>query len=137
VSNVQLPAGFDLLNFDKTELTGVSFDGLDVVRATIKFGNNVLYSNSLIYQEFVCSFVHDNSDLSRVHWGIKRIDNDEAEVQSTEVRAFLADNFNEPGVIISKKTRDIPVLVKNDVELAVPVSLSHHDKFLSYSFVTL
>ena len=137
VSDVELPAGFDLLNFDKVLLTGIGFDELDSIRAMVKFGDSILYSNSLIYREFICSFVHDTKDFSQVHWGIKRIDNDAAEVQSTEVRAFLADNFDEPGVIISKKKRDIPVLLINGIELAVPVSLSHHDKFISYCFVIL
>jgi len=134
VSEIQIPLGFNLQNFDSSQLTGIDFDGLNAILSTIKFGDHIFYSNSLIYRVFVASVVNNTEDFSQTHWGIKRIDSDDIEIQSAEVRAFLADNLPDKNIVISKNPRDIPVLLKDDLELSIPISLSHHEYYIAYSF---
>jgi phosphopantetheinyl transferase (holo-ACP synthase) len=134
VNGIQIPPGFNLLNFDAIELTGTGFNGVNAIKSTVKFGDYILYSNSLIYQKFVATTVNETEDFSRTHWGIKRIDSEETDIQSAEVRAFLSNNLTDKNVIIGKTPLGIPVLMKDNLELPIPVSLSHHEYYIAYSF---
>jgi len=134
VNEIQIPPGFNLPGFDDVELTGIGFDGLNTIRSTIKFGDHIFYSNSLIYKEFIVSVVNSNQDFSQTHWGIKRIDSNETDIQSAEVRAFLIDNLPDKNIIISKNSKGIPILLKDKQELSIPISLSHHEYYIAYSF---
>ena len=134
VREVQIPSKFNLLNFNTAELKGTGFGGLNSIRATIKFGDYILYSNSLIYQEFVATVVNNNEDFGKTHWGIKRIESDDIEIQSVGVRAFLTKNLPDKNIIISKNPQGIPVLLKDDLELSIPISFSHHEYYVAYSF---
>jgi phosphopantetheinyl transferase (holo-ACP synthase) len=134
VNGIQIPPGFNLLNFDAIELTGTGFNGVNAIKSTVKFGDYILYSNSLIYQEFVATTVNETEDFSRTHWGIKRIDSEETDIQSAEVRAFLSNNLTDKNVIIGKTPLGIPVLMKDNLELPIPISLSHHEYYIAYSF---
>lgn len=134
VGDMQIPSGFDLLNFDRDELTYTGFDGINPIKSTVKFGKYILYSNSLIYQGFIASFVNDTEDFSEISWGIKRIDSDDIKIQSAEVRTFLIGNLPDKNITVSKNSRGIPVLLKDDVELPAPISLSHHEYYVAYSF---
>jgi phosphopantetheinyl transferase (holo-ACP synthase) len=133
-SEVKIPFGFTLPGFDAIDLTGIGFDDVQTINATVEFGDHILYSSSLIYQEFIATVVNDTPDFSHTYWGIKRIDNDETEVQSTEIRSFLIDNLPDKNIIISKNPRGIPILLKDNLELPIPVSLSHHEYYIAYSF---
>lgn len=134
VIEIQVPPGFKLLNFEGDKLTGIGFAGLNAIKSAIKFGDHLLYSNSLIHQQFISSVVNDTDDFNRVSWGIKRIDSNEIDVQSAEVRAFLIESLPDKHVIFSKNPQDIPVLLKDNSELPTPVSLSHHEYYIAYSF---
>jgi phosphopantetheinyl transferase (holo-ACP synthase) len=134
VSEIQIPFGFNLTNFETIELTGIGFNGSQTIRSTVKFGDHVLYSNSLIYQEFISTIVCGTKDFSEIHWGIKQIDSEEIAIQSAEVRAFLIDNLNDNNIIINKNPLGIPVILKDNIELRIPVSLSHHEYYIAYSF---
>jgi hypothetical protein len=134
VRDVQIPFRFNLQNFDGSQLTGIDFDGLNAIKSIVEFGDHVLYSNSLFYQEFVASVVNSTEDFSQTHWGIKRIDNDEIAIQSAEVRTFLIDNLADKNVIVSKNIQGVPVLLKDKQELSIPISLSHHEYYVAYSF---
>ena len=134
VSEIQIPFGFTLPGFEAIKLTGIGFNGIQTIRSTVKFGDHVLYSNSLIYQEFISTIVCGTKDFSEIHWGIKRIDSEEIAIQSAEVRAFLIDNLNDNNIIINKNPLGIPVILKDNIELRIPVSLSHHEYYIAYSF---
>lgn len=134
VIEIQVPPDFKLLNFEGDQLTGIGFDGLNAIKSTIKFGDHILYSNSLIYQQFISSVVNDTEDFNRINWGIKRIDSDKIDVQSAEVRTFLIKNLPDMDVVFSKNLQGIPVLLKDNSELPTPVSLSHHEYYIAYSF---
>ena len=135
VSDVQIPFGFNLTDFKTIELTGIGFDGIQAIKSTIKFDDLILYSNSLIYQEFISTVVNGVEDFGHTHWGIKQIASDDIAFQSAEVRTFLIDNFkHNTSISIAKNPLGIPVLLKNNQELTIPVSLSHHEYYIAYSF---
>lgn len=134
VIEIQVPYDFKLLNFEGDKLTGIGFAGLNAIKSTIKFGDHILYSNSLIYQQFISSVVNDTEDFNSVNWGIKQIDSDEINVQSAEVRDFLIENLLDKNVTFSKNHQGVPVLLKDNMELVTPVSLSHHEYYIAYSF---
>ncbi|MFI5157822.1 MAG: 4'-phosphopantetheinyl transferase superfamily protein [Sphingobacteriales bacterium] len=134
VSEIHVPIGFRLLNFDRAELTGTGFGGLNAIRSTVKLGDDILYSNSLIFKEFVVSVVNSTQDFTKTYWGIRRIDSNDSKFQSVEVRTFLVDNIPEKDVVINKDSQGIPVLTKDDEVSSTPISLSHHEYYVAYSF---
>ncbi|WP_158993760.1 4'-phosphopantetheinyl transferase superfamily protein [Mucilaginibacter sp. L196] len=135
VSEIQIPFGFNLTDFKPIELTGIGFDGIHTIKSTIKFDDLILYSNSSIYQEFISTVVNGVEDFSNTHWGVKQIDSDEVAFQSAEVRAFLIDNFKDnTSISIGKNPFGIPIILKDNIEQPIPVSLSHHEYYIAYSF---
>ena len=71
-------------------------------------------------------------------WGIKKISSTNANDQSKEVRtlALTALNtlFPDSELEIDKNRRNCPIILKNGVEIPVPISLAHHDYWVAYSF---
>jgi len=133
VSDIYVSEGFELLAFDKTEWIDIGFEGFDPIQATIRFNDKVFYSTSLIYREFIISVVNDINEFDKIHWGVKQIEGDEAEIQSAEVRAFLIDKSPDKNIMILKNDNGIPAMLLSN-GMNVPVSFSHHDKWVGYSF---
>jgi phosphopantetheinyl transferase (holo-ACP synthase) len=133
VSQITLP-----VNNTTIKLEGCGFDDDHVYTALVTFGADTLYSCSIIDDEFIFSVVNHGDSFEDTSWGIKLIDSNEAEYQSKAVRAFLIDRLNIlfPGddLQIGKSTHGYPVILKGEVEIPVPVSLAHHDRYVAYSF---
>ena len=134
VTQLEIPASFKIQAFNIEKLTGISFDNIETIKSNISFGNYILYSNSLIYQEFISTVVNGAEDFSCTYWGVKQIESSKVVIQSTEVRAFLINNLTDNQFTIGKNIRGIPVLLKDNMELSIPVSLSHHEYYIAYSF---
>jgi len=136
VTQLQIPASFKIQAFNIEKLTGIGFDNIETIKSNISFGDYILYSNSLIYQEFISTVVNGAEDFSHTHWGIKQINSGEIAVQSAEVRAFLIDNLKDNiNIRISKNPLGIPIILKDNIKQPIPVSLSHHEKFVAYSIL--
>jgi phosphopantetheinyl transferase (holo-ACP synthase) len=133
VTQFQMPASFKIQAFINEELTGVGFSNIENIRSTISFGDYILHSCSLIYQEFIATVVNSNEDFSKIHWGIKQIDSNETTIQSAEVRKFLIENLTDNNISIGKNPHGIPVILKDNIEQPMLVSLSHHENFIAYS----
>jgi hypothetical protein len=71
-------------------------------------------------------------------WGIKKIGSTDADDQSKAVRAFalamLNTLFPDSELEIDKNSHYCPIILKNGVEIPVPISLAHHDYWVAYSF---
>ncbi len=135
VTQLQIPASFKIQAFNIKELTGIGFDNIETIKSIIPFGDYVLYSNSLIYNEFISTVVNGAEDFSHTHWGVKQIDSSEVAIQSAEVRAFLIANLKDnSNISIGKNLPGIPIILKDNIRLPIPVSLSHHQEFVAYSF---
>lgn len=137
VTQLEIPASFKIQAFNIEELTGIGFDNIETIKSIIPFGDYVLYSRSLIYNEFISTVVNGAEDFSCTHWGIKQIESSEVVIQSAEVRAFLIANLKDNSNISMGKNRfGIPIILKDNIRLPIPVSLSHHEKFVAYSILT-
>ncbi|SHM28701.1 4'-phosphopantetheinyl transferase superfamily protein [Mucilaginibacter sp. OK098] len=138
VEGLYLPSDFVVPGFGTTKSEGTGFDNQTCIKGVVTFGSNTLYSCSLICHEFIFSVVSHDDSFEKTCWGIKLIDNPDHENQSKEVRLFLieklqqlygANDFN-----IIKSPHNCPILLKGTEESAIPVSLSHHEQFIAYSF---
>ena len=137
VTQLHLPDAYRFISFNKDQLSSVGFEGLSAFEAIITFGADTLYSRSIIYNELICTVVHTNKDFSNTHWGIKFIEDEEYSNQSSAVREFLIENLQKISgfdkVAFSKDQHNIPVIITGNSK-TFPVSLSHHEHFIAYSF---
>jgi phosphopantetheinyl transferase (holo-ACP synthase) len=138
VTHLQLPFEYILTNLESAQIENKGFEGMPLFKAVINIGPNTLYSSSLVYTELIVSVVNGDENFEGIYWGVKAIDETGCDQQSAAVRAFLLSklaaifSFNE--LTLRKDANGIPVLLKNDRETSVPISLSHHGKFIGYSF---
>ncbi len=118
---------------------GCGFDDDNVYTALVTFGDDTLYSCSIIDDEFIFSVVNQGDSFEYTCWGIKLIDSSDGEYQSKAVRTFLMDRLNIlfPGddLQIGKSGYGYPVILKDGIEIELPVSLAHHDRYVGYSFL--
>ena len=124
-------------NNTTVKLEGCGFDDDNVYTALVTFGADTLYSCSIIDDEFIFSVVNQGDSFEHTCWGIKLINLPEGEYQSKAVREFLTDRLNAlfPGddLKIGKSIHGYPVILKDEVEIEMPVSLAHHDRYVAYS----
>jgi phosphopantetheinyl transferase (holo-ACP synthase) len=133
VSQIGLPSGHTA-----TKLEGRGFDEGTVYKSAVTFGDHLLYSRSIISEEFIFSVVNHTDNFEHTWWGIRLISSSKPGHQSKEVRVFLADRLNtlfpHNELLISKSPHGYPVILKNGAETPIPVSLAHHDHYVAYSF---
>jgi phosphopantetheinyl transferase (holo-ACP synthase) len=137
VRELNIPAGFIINNFNGEAFESIGFADCLTIESTLNFGEFMLYSRSLIYDKLLLSTVNNTDNFDAVYWGIKVIESADTEVQSTSVREFLLNRLKALGFknpVISKNGHGIPVLLDDDEETAVPISLSHHDCLIAYAF---
>ena len=138
VKQLSIPPGYALKNFEATQTEGAGFENMAAFKGIITFGTNTLYSMSLIYSVLIVSVVNNNENFENTYWGVKLIDNPGSDYQSKAARKFLTDRLHNvvpPGeLIISKNSSGIPIVLKDGEELGIAISLSHHDRFVGYSF---
>jgi phosphopantetheinyl transferase (holo-ACP synthase) len=137
VKELHIPAGFIINDFNGEEIEAVGFADDFYIKSTIIVGEYKLYSRSLIYDELILSTVNDSDNFDKVYWGIKAIESSDTEIQSAAVRKFLLSRLRALGFkspVISKNGNGIPVLLIDDTESEIPVSLSHHDCWVAYAF---
>ncbi len=99
---------------------------------------NTYFFRSKLCEEFIASVVSDESSFEDITWGVRRIDTADTAVQSSETRLFLlnrlARHFPGDGLQITPSNGRYPQVIHDNRLLDIPVSLSHHQNFLSYSF---
>lgn len=124
------------LEGDRTE--GCGFDDKIAYKGTIEFGTTRLYSRSIISEELIVSVVNYLDNFENTCWGFKVINSTEPPYQSRAVRYFLINRlkslFLDADLNISKSPSNYPILLNGKEEMAVPISLAHHDHFVAYSF---
>jgi phosphopantetheinyl transferase (holo-ACP synthase) len=110
----------------------------DTYTGIVKFDTHQLYFRTIIDQDYILSIVNFSDDFTHTRWGVKRIDSSDHTYQSSEVRKFLLRDLADlhPGnnFSVDKSPHGWPVILKNDQEISLPVSLAHHGHYVSYSF---
>jgi phosphopantetheinyl transferase (holo-ACP synthase) len=138
VEQLQVPASHKISDFGPNDITGAGFINKPAFNAEVSFGSDKLYARSLVYNDLICTVVHSNENFEHTHWGIKWIDDPHHDSQSAAVRDFLLENLQKlsvaDNVSIRKNEHGIPVLLNGTEEMSIPVSLSHHEHYVGYSF---
>ena len=138
VKQLLIPPGYALTNFGATQVEGVGFGNMAALKSIITIGVDALYSSSLMYRQLIASVVSDDENFENTSWGIKLIDNSDPHYQSKAARIFLVDRlqgiFHLDGFVIGKNPAGIPIALEENEELGVAVSISHHERFVAYSF---
>jgi phosphopantetheinyl transferase (holo-ACP synthase) len=138
VKQLQRPFEYSVTNFGATEAQGAGFDSNTVFKSTVTFGPDTLYSRSLMYRELIVTVVNGDENFENTYWGVKLIDKSDPEFQSNAVRAFLVARLNKffqlDDLIVGKSPDGFPIILKGNEKIGIPVSLSHHDQLVAYSF---
>jgi len=138
VTKLEIPTIYLSNNEPATVLQGTGFGNKPVVKSIITVGGRTLYSRSIVNSDFIFSVVNEDNNFDDTGWGVKRIDDPNADTQSAEVRSFLLEKLKNDLYLndlqIAKNDRGCPVLV--NAEIDIPVSLAHHGHWVSYSYQT-
>ncbi len=138
VTQLLIPSRFNLSNFEGIQMEGAGFDNMPALKGVIVFEDETLYSASLTYRELIVSVVNRDDNFENIYWGVKLIEENDASNQSTEVRKFLINRLQHildlDGLVMGKTSGGIPIVLNDNEELAVAISLSHHERFVGYSF---
>ncbi len=139
ITQLRIPTQNLVMEFEGNKTEGRGFNDETVYKTEVAFGAHTLYSRSVISSEFIFSAVNQEDDFENINWGIQLITSSDPEYQSKDVRMLLIKRLMIlfPGVELSvdKSPYGYPVLLINGTEeTAIPVSLAHHDHFVSYSF---
>jgi len=117
---------------------GRDFNSQTVYQGIIDYSPYTFYSQTIISEDFIFSVVNHTDNFEKIIWGIEKIDSTDADDQSKAVRAFalamLNTLFPDSELEIDKNRHSCPIILKNGIEIPVPISLAHHDHWVGYSF---
>ena len=138
VRSITIPSAYSYTASGAEEINGRGFAETKTFNAEVIFAGKKLFSRIIIHHEFVSSVVNHNDDFEAVYWGIKRIDDTSYKHQSAAVRGFALNCFREISglqhLAICKNKDDVPVLMNDNDLLETPISLSHHERWVAFSF---
>lgn len=141
VRNIVLPRKTTLKPFDQEWLDQSSFKSDELCESTVTYGPQILYARSLISHELIHSVVSADAQFENVCWGIKSIDSAEYEHQSLDVRSFalaaLTKVFQDRPLQIKKSAVGYPVVLSGRKITNIPLSFTHHNHFVGYSFIPI
>jgi phosphopantetheinyl transferase (holo-ACP synthase) len=137
------PSKISLSGLEPPSAEAIShFEGRDfnkgaVYESVIDYSPHTFYSRTIITDDFIFSVVNHINSFEKVMWGIKEIGSTDADDQSKAVRVFalamLNTIFPDAELEIDKNRHSCPIILKDDVEIPVPISLAHHDHWVAYS----
>ncbi|HEY9001495.1 MAG TPA: 4'-phosphopantetheinyl transferase superfamily protein [Mucilaginibacter sp.] len=117
---------------------GRDFNSETVYRGVFDISPHTFYSRTIITDDFIFSVVNHTNNFEKVMWGIKKIESPDADDQSKAVRLFaltmLNTFFPNAELEIDKNKHSCPIILKDEIEIPVPISLTHHDHWVGYSF---
>ncbi|HEY0244233.1 MAG TPA: 4'-phosphopantetheinyl transferase superfamily protein [Mucilaginibacter sp.] len=106
---------------------------------TVVYETYQLCFRSKITSAFIASVVHSTAAFDHVFWGIKLIDSTDNESQSKQVRTFALKKLKAVLALddlhIEKSPSGYPIFLHVNKLIDAPLSLAHHDNFVSYSFL--
>jgi len=137
IRDINLPKDQRLTAFEGRQWQG-NASAETCYKGSVIFGSATLYFRSNIHSELIATVVSEDQKFENTWWGISTINHTDADHQSKEVRSFLLHKLNTilPGkyIRIEKTAVGYPVVLEGTKELKIPVSFSHHGRFISYSF---
>jgi len=138
VEELRLPPAYIIEKFDAITEEGIGFNGYPALTGIIAFGEVKLHSCSLLYDKLISTVINDANDFENTCWGFKLISGTTHENQSTEVRQFLIERlkklYGHDDFRVDKNENGCPILFKGHDETLIPISFSHHENIIGYSF---
>ena len=107
-------------------------------RGKVIFESHSLYFRSKISDEWIATVVNDTIDFENVWWGMQAIDETNPYHQSKAAKNLLLNKLNSfftKEIHIGNSSIGFPIILKDSDDLNIPVSLSHDDCFVAYSFL--
>lgn len=139
VEELRVPSTYTITKFNGIGEEGTGYYGHPALTGVVTFGQVKLYSCSLLYDELISTVINSSNNFENVHWGFKSIDNPTNKNQSKEVRLFLIERlkqlYGDINFRLDKNENGCPILFKGDDETGIPISLSHHENIVGYSFL--
>ncbi len=118
--------------------TGLSLEDKGAYNGMVQYHNYTLYFRTIMDRGYIFSVVNFSDDFTGTHWGVKQIESSGHAYQSSAVREFLLTDLHKllPGnnFTIDKSRHGWPMIMNNNKEIPLPVSLAHHDRYVAYSF---
>jgi phosphopantetheinyl transferase (holo-ACP synthase) len=138
MQHMDIPVSRQATVFESGQWQGTAAGG-NCYRGTCILEDTILYFRSQIHPEMIATVVNDYAQFAHTWWGIRKIDHSDTEHQSKEVRSFLLQKLNIvlPGedLRVEKTSVGYPVVLQGTKELKLPVSFSHHGRYIAYSFL--
>lgn len=113
----------------------------ELIKGVIICGSDIFYSRSKIHDELISTVVSNDENFENTWWGIRSIDHAGYDNQSKAVRTFILNKLifiltgGHANLSIGKNPLGCPVVLKGIKDMNIPVSLSHHDHYVAYSFL--
>lgn len=139
IETINFPNKCTATEFGTGQYENNSFGEEEFYSCKACFGTKVFYSRSKVYHELIYTVVNDSNKFENTWWGIKFIDDADYISQSSEVRSFVLNKLNSffpnDNLRIEKREVGYPILLKEKKEQDLPISFTHHDHFVAYSFI--
>lgn len=107
----------------------------------INYQSDTYYLQSLVSNSFIATIASVSPDFSKIHWGIKNIEQPDYQSQSASVRDFMLKKIDEmfPAADyfkVGKNPVGYPTILKGENETDFKVSFAHHGHYVAYAFGT-
>ena len=135
INEFQLPSKQNDLHLSHAA-EGISFKRQSCYSCEVRHDSLTFYTRSFVTGKLIFTVANDTECFNNVHWGLKEISDDGYIMQSQEVRNLTINKlrkiFLTDEISIEKSELGYPVIAQQS---NVPLSFSHHGKFVGYAFV--
>jgi phosphopantetheinyl transferase (holo-ACP synthase) len=108
-------------------------------RCRVSFGQEMLFSCSLVRDGIVVTVVSEDEQFTDTHWGFQSIGSSAYACQSSSVRTFalqhLSTALSRNDLQLQKDQNGCPIVLAGQQRLDIPLSLAHHDTYVAWSFM--
>jgi len=132
------PMAFESGRWDSAGQDNINDTGDRFYKGLIHCGSCILYSRSIIVDGIISTVVSGDKNFENTWWGVRSIDHTGYAYQSSMVRSFVVSKLKSvlslADLQIGKSRGGYPVVLREEEQMDIPLSLAHHDRFVAYSF---
>jgi phosphopantetheinyl transferase (holo-ACP synthase) len=124
--------------FDLTKTDDAEINKSMIFRATVEIGVHTVYAAAFISDNAISSVTSGNYNFDHIFYGLKTITDSGSDNQSSSARKFLNEAVAKVtgfgALTLFKNAHGVPFLHNEGTEVPIPVSISHHGRYIGYSF---
>lgn len=121
-----------------TDLEEINVSGDNFYNGSVIIADKTLYFKAIINTDIIATIVNSDASFKNIHWGVQQIASPDSETQSISVRQLLLSRlkttFPQGEFSLQKSLAGYPILLINESDSGIPISLAHHGLFTSYCF---